>query len=277
MSVIGIVGTAGPSTSLRSGRDDTSFVGLGCLSPNRSVIPAGWLCLRGRLVVDCDGGTRVVDEEIRILIADDHPLMRKGLRLSVEEDPGLKVVGEAADGEAALLSIKKLHPHIALLDIEMPKLDGLGVARELVKSGLKTEVIFLTLHSNQDLFRSAMELGCKGYILKDSAVQEVVAGIHAVASGRPYISSAITADLLQSQNRPEAKSSNALMSLLTPTELRIMQLIARGKTSKEIGTELSIHYRTVENHRTNMCRKLELEGEGANALLRFALQNKNLS
>jgi DNA-binding NarL/FixJ family response regulator len=218
-----------------------------------------------------------VDEEIRILIADDHPLMRKGLRLSVEEDPGLKVVGEAADGEAALASIKKLHPHIALLDIEMPKLDGLGVARELVKSGLKTEVIFLTLHSNQDLFRSAMELGCKGYILKDSAVQEVVAGIHAVASGRPYISSAITADLLQSQNRPEAKASNALMSLLTPTELRIMQLIARGKTSKEIGTELSIHYRTVENHRTSMCRKLELEGEGANALLRFALQNKTLS
>jgi DNA-binding NarL/FixJ family response regulator len=215
-----------------------------------------------------------VADEIQILIADDHPLMRKGLRLSVEEDPGLKVVGEAADGEAALALIKKLHPQVVLLDIEMPKLDGLGVLREMVKSGLKTEVIFLTFHSNQDLFRSAMDLGCKGYILKDSAVQEVVAGIHAVASGRPYISSAITADLLQRQNRPDAKPT--LMSHLTPTELRIMQLISRGKTSKEIGAELSIHYRTVENHRTSMCRKLELEGEGANALLRFALQNKNL-
>jgi DNA-binding NarL/FixJ family response regulator len=217
-----------------------------------------------------------VADEIRILIADDHPLMRKGLRLSVEEDPGLKVVGEASDGEAALSLIKKLHPQVALLDIEMPKLDGLGVAREMVKCGLQTEIIFLTFHSNQDLFRSAMDLGCKGYILKDSAVQEVVAGIHAVASGRPYISSAITTELLQSQSRAGPKSSHALMSHLTPTELRIMQLIARGKTSKEIGAELSIHYRTVENHRTSMCRKLELEGEGANALLRFALQNKNL-
>jgi DNA-binding NarL/FixJ family response regulator len=217
-----------------------------------------------------------VADEIEVLIADDHPLMRKGLRLSVEEDPGLKVVGEASDGEAALSLIKKLRPQVALLDIEMPKLDGLGVVREMVKSGLKTEVIFLTFHSNQDLFRSAMDLGCKGYILKDSAVQEVVAGIHAVASGRPYISSAITTDLLQRQNQPVTKSSNALTSHLTPTEVRIMQLIARGKTSKEIGAELSIHYRTVENHRTNMCRKLDLEGEGANALLRFALQNKDV-
>jgi DNA-binding NarL/FixJ family response regulator len=215
-----------------------------------------------------------VVDEIQVLIADDHPLMRKGLRLSVEEDPGLRVVGEACDGEAALSLIRKLHPHVALLDIEMPKLDGLGVVREMVKSGLKTEVIFLTFHSNQDLFRSAMDLGCKGYILKDSAVQEVVAGIHAVASGRPYISSAITTDLLHRQNQADAKSSQ--MSRLTPTELRIMQLIARGKTSKEIGAELSIHYRTVENHRTSMCRKLDLEGEGANALLRFALQNKDV-
>jgi DNA-binding NarL/FixJ family response regulator len=216
-----------------------------------------------------------LDDGISVLIADDHPLMRKGLRLSVEEDPGLKVVGEASDGEAALSLITKLHPHVALLDIEMPKLDGLGVAREVFKRGLKTEIIFLTLHSNQDLFRSAMDLGCKGYILKDSAVQEVVAGIHAVASGRPYISSAITTDLLQSRNRPEPQAS-PLTSSLTPTELRIMRLIAQGKTSKEIGSELSIHYRTVENHRTSMCRKLELDGEGANALLRFALQNKDL-
>jgi DNA-binding NarL/FixJ family response regulator len=206
-----------------------------------------------------------LDDGIRILIADDHPLMRKGLRLSVEEDPGLKVVGEACDGEAALSLITKLHPHVTLLDIEMPKLDGLGVAREVVKRRLKTEIVFLTLHANQDLFRSAMDLGCKGYILKDSAVQEVVAGIHAVASGRPYISSAITADLLHNRNQADPKSSSALTSNLTPTELRIMRLIASGKTSKEIGAD-----------RTNMCRKLELDGEGANALLRFALQNKGL-
>jgi DNA-binding NarL/FixJ family response regulator len=217
-----------------------------------------------------------MDNEIRILIADDHPLMRKGLRLSVEEDPGLKIVGEASDGEMALSLITQLHPHVALLDIEMPKLDGLGVGREIIKRGLKTEIIFLTFHSNHDLFRSAMALGSKGYILKDSAVQEVVAGIRAVASGRAYLSSAIIADLLQKREEPDPKSSQTLTSNLTPAERRIMQLIANGKTSKEIGAELSIHYRTVENHRTNICRKLELDGEGANALLRFALQNKSL-
>jgi DNA-binding NarL/FixJ family response regulator len=216
-----------------------------------------------------------VDDQISILIADDHPLMRKGLRLSVEEDPGLKVVGEAADGESALSLIAKLQPDIVLLDIEMPKLDGLGVARELAKRGLKTQIIFLTLHSNQDLFRSAMDLGCRGYILKDSAVQEVVAGVRAVASGRHFLSSAITANLLQRPDPSPAKGQS-IMSTLTPTELRIMRLIAQGKTSKEIGAELSIHYRTVENHRTSICRKLELDGEGANALLRYALQNKDL-
>ena len=214
-----------------------------------------------------------MDEEIRILIADDHPIVRRGLRLSVEEDAGLKVVAEASDGEMALALIKKYHPHVAVLDIDMPKLDGLGVAREIARQKLDAKIIFLTFHADEDLFRSAMSLGSKGYILKDSASQEIVAGVRAVASGRPYISSAITEKLLHPR---EASPQNTLTANLTPTERRIMQLIADGKSSKEIGAELSIHYRTVENHRTNMCRKLNLEGEGANALLRFALQNKSL-
>jgi DNA-binding NarL/FixJ family response regulator len=157
----------------------------------------------------------------------------------------------------------------------MPKLDGLKVAKEIFKRGLKTEVIFLTFHASKDLFQNAIDLGSKGYIMKDSAVQEVVAGIHTVASGKPYLSSAITMDLLQKPAAP-AQKSNALDGVhLTATERRILQLISTGKTSKEIGEELSVHYRTVENHRTNICRKLELDGEGANALLRFALQNKS--
>jgi DNA-binding NarL/FixJ family response regulator len=214
-----------------------------------------------------------VDEEIRILVADDHPIVRKGLRLSIEEDPGLKIVGEAADGQAALDLIRKLRPQIAVLDIDMPKLDGLAVAREMARQKLDTKIIFLTFHADEDLFRSAMELGSRGYILKDSASQEIVAGVRAVASGRPYISSAITEKLLHPKKAPAAQ--DGITANLTPTERRIMRLIADGKTSKEIGAELSIHYRTVENHRTNICRKLNLEGEGANALLRFALQHKS--
>jgi DNA-binding NarL/FixJ family response regulator len=216
-----------------------------------------------------------VDDEIRILIADDHPVVRKGLRLSVEEDPDLVVVGEASDGETALAMIKKLKPQVAVLDIDMPKMDGLAVGREIARQKLKTEIIFLTFHSDEDLFRAAMDIGAKGYILKDSASQEIVAGVRAVAAGRPYLSSAITSQMLQKKEPPPKKAGEELTSRLTPTERRIMQLIAEGKSSKDIGAELSIHYRTVENHRTSICRKFSIEGEGANALLRFALQNKN--
>ena len=217
-----------------------------------------------------------MDDEIRVLIADDHPIVRKGLRLSIEEDPGLTVIGEASDGETALAMIQKLKPDVAVLDIDMPKMDGLAVGRELAKQKLKTEIIFLTFHSDEDLFRAAIEIGGKGYILKDSASQEIVDGVRAVAAGRPYLSSAITAQMLQKKEAPQKKASEELTSRLTPTERRVMHLIAQGKSSKDIGAELSIHYRTVENHRTNICRKFEIEGEGANALLRFALQNKEV-
>jgi DNA-binding NarL/FixJ family response regulator len=206
-------------------------------------------------------------EEIRVILADDHPTMRKGLRLSLEEDRGLKIVAEASDGEAALAHIRKLQPQIAILDIDMPKLDGLAVARALVKDHSETAVIFLTLHADEHLFREAIDLGSRGYILKDSATEEIVAGVRAVAGGQPYLSPAVTAYLLQNSERGAGSRERKLTDGLTPTEGRIMKLIALGKTSKEIGAELSIHYRTVEN---------QLEGEGANALLRFALQHKTL-
>lgn len=210
-------------------------------------------------------------DQIRILLADDHPVVRKGLRMAVEEDPGLNIVAEAADGEAALALITQLLPQIAVLDIDMPKLDGFGVVREIGKRQLPVDTIFLTMHTGEDLFLAAMGLRAKGYILKDSAMLEIVAGIRAVAAGQPYLSSALSARLLQPRS-PAATPNDTPESRLTPTERRIVQLIASDKSSKEIGAELSIHYRTIENHRTNICRKLGLEG--ANALLRFALRNK---
>ena len=210
-------------------------------------------------------------DQIRILLADDHPVVRKGLRMAIEEDTGLSIVGEAADGEAALALIVGLLPQIAVLDIDMPKLDGFAVAREIAARRLPVATIFLTMHTGEDPFRAAMDLRAKGYILKDSAMLEIVAGIRAVAAGQPYLSSALTARLLQPP-APVGAPNDVLVSRLTPNERRIVQLIAADKSSKEIGEELSIHYRTIENHRTNICRKLGLEG--ANALLRFALQNK---
>lgn len=214
-----------------------------------------------------------MEKEVRVVVADDHAIVRKGLRAAIEEEPSMNIVGEAGDGESALALVRQLHPDVVVLDIDMPKLDGLAVARELTRQGVETSIIFLTLHTDEDMFRAAIELGCRGYLLKDSAIQEIVASLRAVIAGRIYISSAMTAKLVRSNAAPPVALRGAPSSNLTPTERNILRLIAEGKSSKEIGEELSIHYRTVENHRTNICRKLGIEG--ANALLRFALQNKS--
>jgi DNA-binding NarL/FixJ family response regulator len=211
-------------------------------------------------------------KQINILIADDHPIVRKGVRQSIEEDPDLKVVAEASDGEQALALAQELKPDIAVLDIEMPKLDGLAVARKIMESCLETKIIFLTLHKDEDLFRTAMEVGGKGYLLKDSAAQEIIEGVRAICAGRLYVSSSIATTMLWRRETARTSPVDNLITLLTPTERLVLKLIVEGKSSKEIGLELSIHYRTVENHRTNICRKFGVEG--ANALLRFALQHK---
>lgn len=209
-------------------------------------------------------------DEIRILLADDYPVVRKGLKASVEEEPRFRVIAEAGDGEEALHLIKKLNPILAILDIDMPKMDGLAVAREITRLKLDTKMIFLSFHKDEDVVRAVLALGGKGYLLKDSAMQEIVVAVQTVVAGKTYVSSAIAMQLLQGDG--STSSENPLTRDLTTSERRILRLIAEGLSSKEIGNELSIHYRTVENHRTNICRKLKIEG--ANALLRFAVQNK---
>ncbi|WP_446742826.1 response regulator [Silvibacterium acidisoli] len=212
-----------------------------------------------------------MNDLIRVFLADDHPVVRRGLKATIEDDPRLRVIAEAVDGDDALRQIAELNPAVAIIDIDMPGLNGMGVARELVKQGVETQVIFMTFHADEDLMRAAMEVGGKGYLLKGSETEEVCAAIHAVCAGRTYIGSKMAAVLL---NRKKESSGPAPLDLkiLTQTEKKILRLIADGLSSKEIGDELKIHYRTVENHRTNMCRKLEIEG--ANALARFALQNR---
>jgi DNA-binding NarL/FixJ family response regulator len=215
-----------------------------------------------------------MDDEVRIVIADDHPVVRRGLVQVIESDPLLKVVAEAGDGTAALAQIRALAPSIAVLDADMPKLDGLGVLREIQKRRLSVEVVFLTIHDEEDLFDTAIELGAKGYILKDSAPTEIVAGIRAVASGKHYWSAALAAYLVQRRSRAQAfTQKHPSLKDLTPSERRILGMIANGKSSKEIAAQLFIHHRTVENHRTNICEKLNLHGP--NTLIRFALQHKS--
>lgn len=208
-----------------------------------------------------------------VLIVDDHPVLRSGLRFEIERDPSMRVVAEAGDGEAALEQIEAHRPDVAVIDITMPKLDGFGVLREIQKRRLKTGVIFLTLHADETLFREAIDLGARGYILKDSALNTIVEGVRAVAAGQHYVTSSLTALLIGHRARAQAFAARrAGLADLTPTESRILRLIARGQSSKEIADALFIHYRTVENHRVNIAQKLGVHGP--NAVLRFALDHK---
>jgi DNA-binding NarL/FixJ family response regulator len=212
-----------------------------------------------------------MDKTITILIADDHPVVRRGLKSTIEEEESLKVVAEAADGNEAVAQLADKRPDVAVVDIDMPGKNGLAVAREARSREIDTKIIFMTLHADEELVRAAMEVGGMGYLLKNSAMEEVVAAVRSVMGGRTYLCSAM-ADIMLRQKTETAKSPMQDISQLTPAEKRIVRLIAEGKSSKEIGYELAIHYRTVENHRTNVCRKLGLEG--ANALVRFALQHR---
>lgn len=211
--------------------------------------------------------------DIRVIVADDHPIVRQGLRQVIEADPQLKVIAEAGDGQTALDMMQTLQPEIAVLDIDMPEMDGFAVARALREQQLNTAVIFLTIHREEDLFNEALDVGARGYVLKDSATTDIVAGIRAVARGEHYTSPALTSSLINRRQRAAGlRQQNPTLNDLTTAERRILQLIADYKTSREIADELCISYRTVETHRTNICQKLGLHG--SHALMKFALAHK---
>ena len=215
-----------------------------------------------------------MNTEIRMVIADDHAIFRKGLRAVIEAEKGLVVIAEAANGEEALKNIEELRPDVAILDVDMPKMDGFQVVKELGRRRIAIECIFLTIHSEQDVFNEALNLGVKGYVLKDSSSTDIVNAIHALRQGHHYTSPSITSHLInRSQQSGSLLQRATSVKDLTPTERRILQMIAEYKTSKQIAHELCIHYRTVDNHRTNISAKLGLRG--SHALIKFALQHQS--
>lgn len=215
-----------------------------------------------------------MNDEIKIVIADDHPIVRQGLRQMIETDTNIVVVGEAGDGEEALRLIEKHKPDVAVLDIDMPRLGGFDVVREIQGKNIAVEIIFLTMHSEEEIFQTAMDLGVNGYVLKDSATTDIVTAIKSVGQGKPFISPPLSALLLNRRRRREKlKSEKPELSLLTPTERRVLTLIAEDKTSREIGEELFISHRTVHAHRNNICQKLDLHGNLA--LVKFAITHRS--
>ena len=212
--------------------------------------------------------------EIRIVIADDHPIFRRGLRSVIETDQKLKIVAEAEDGEAALEQIQILQPEIAILDMEMPNRDGFEVMQEIQEKKLPVAVIFLTMYKDERFFNAALDQGAQGYVLKDSAATDIIAGIKTVAAGQNFISPQLSTYLLNRRTRAiSLVEQKPGLNDLTPTERQVLRLIAVNKTSKQIADELFIAVRTVEKHRANVCEKLELRG--SHALLSFALEHKS--
>jgi DNA-binding NarL/FixJ family response regulator len=211
---------------------------------------------------------------IRIVIADDHPIFARGLQQILAADPGLDVVAEARDGEAALECIQQYSPDVAILDVDMPRKDGFEVVRAMEDLKLSAAVIFLTMHKNEALFNAALDLGVRGYVLKDSALSEVADSVKAVAAGHNFVSPLLATYLFGRRTRRQTllKEQPSLKDL-TPTEHRVLQLIAAGKSSGEIAQELYLSIRTVEHHRAHVCSKLNLHGR--DALLRFAVAHQS--
>jgi DNA-binding NarL/FixJ family response regulator len=213
-------------------------------------------------------------EKIKVLIVDDHPLFRNGLRQVIDSDPSLEIVAETGDGEVALQLIQEKKPDVAVLDINLPSLSGLGIARKLKGKRHTTHVVMLTMHKEEEIINHALDIGVKGFVLKENAVEEILKAIAAVAAGEHYLSSSISSYLVRRRSRSEALAAQKPgLDDLTKAERRILKLIAEKKTSREIAAELFISPRTVEAHRANICNKLALSG--SHSLLQFALENRS--
>jgi len=212
--------------------------------------------------------------EIKLFIADDHPIFRQGLKQIIEKDAQLKVVGEADDGDAALERLTQCGAQIAILDVDMPNKDGFEVVREMRRQRMRVEVVFLTMYKDERFLNAALDLGVRGYVLKDSAVTEIVNCIRSVAAGRDYVSPQLSSFLINRHHRgSQLADAKPELDQLSPTERRVLRLIGQYKTSKEIAGELLISVRTVEHHRANIAEKLELKG--SHVLLKFAVEHQS--
>lgn len=209
--------------------------------------------------------------KITILLADDHRVVRQGLRVLLEKEPDFDIVGEASNGLEALRCIEKLRPAVAIVDLAMPQLNGLEVTREITHRRLPSRVLLLSAHSNEQYVLNALKNGAFGYVLKSSAVDELVRAIRHVHLGMRYLPPAYSEAAVDAYLEKAEKSAGNGSDLLTRRERQILQMVAEGSSNAEIGSRLFISTRTVEVHRFNLMRKLSLHNSAE--LIRYALEH----
>jgi two-component system, NarL family, response regulator NreC len=214
--------------------------------------------------------------KLKVLIADDHGVVRKGLRLLLEQYPELVVIGEAANGREAVALAVHLSPQVIVMDVAMPQLNGIEAATQILRVNSQTAIIMLTMHADESYLLRALHVGVKGYLLKESAEQDLLAAIKSVAAGKPFFSRAITETLLEDYMRVlKQEGLSDTFDLLTAREKEVLQLLAEGKTNKEVAILLDVSPYTVESHRTKLMQKLNIHNTAEIVL--YAVRKKLVS
>jgi len=199
--------------------------------------------------------------KVRVLLADDHQLMRSGIRLMLEREPDMSVVGEASDGREAVALAKSLRPDIVIMDIGMPSLNGIEAAGQMTQENPALAIMIVSMHADETYVLRALKAGARGYLLKDSAEADLIKAVHVVARGKSFFSPAVSKVLLDDYVRKLKRSgTDDAYDLLTPREREVLQLVAEGKSNKEIANLLNLSVYTVESHRSNLMEKLNLRG-----------------
>jgi two-component system, NarL family, response regulator NreC len=210
---------------------------------------------------------------IKVLLADDHGVVRKGLRFLVEQEEDISVVGEANDGREAVRLAKDLLPDVIVMDIAMPQLNGIDATAQALKASPNSGVLILSMHNDESYILRSLEAGARGYILKDNAEEHLVAAIRAVAQGKPFFSPVIAQTLLEDYMRSlQQKGQQDSYSLLTDREKQVLQLLAEGRSNKDVAQLLDLSVYTVETHRTRIMQKLNLHNTAE--LVLYAVRKK---
>ena len=215
----------------------------------------------------------MADTPIRIIIADDHPIFRAGLVAVIRAQSDITVVAEAANGEELLAMTEQHRPDVVLTDIDMPVMNGIRAAEELKKRASTAKVLFLTLYTDEEFFNQALDIGVRGFLLKENAVSEIISAIRTVAAGKYFLTPSVSDFMVRrSEGAKTIEKEFPGLLELTVTERKILRRIAQGETTKQIADALFISVKTCESHRSNITKKLRLTG--SQTLLKFALENK---